>query len=123
MFVDLNYENPHRYPYMDFQKWKTHPDIAKLLEGGKRVAYGARVVTKGGIQAVPQVSFPGGALLGCTAGLVNLPRIKGNHNAMLSGIHAADAATKALGEGRKGCLLYTSPSPRDQRGSRMPSSA
>ena len=74
MIVDLNYENPHRYPYMDFQKWKTHPDIAKLLEGGKRVAYGARVVTKGGIQAVPQVAFPGGVLLGCSAGLVNLPR-------------------------------------------------
>ena len=105
MIVDLNYENPHRYPYMDFQKWKTHPNIAKLLEGGKRVAYGARVVTKGGIQAVPQVAFPGGALLGCTAGLVNLPRIKGNHNAMLSGIHAADAATKALGAGRSGDTL------------------
>jgi len=85
MIVDLNYENPYSYPYMDFQKWKTHPDIAELLKGGKRVAYGARVVTKGGIQAVPQVAFPGGALLGCTAGLVNLPRIKGNHNAMLSG--------------------------------------
>ncbi len=105
MIVDLNYENPHRYPYMDFQKWKTHPDIADLLEGGKRVAYGARVVTKGGIQAVPQVAFPGGALLGCTAGLVNLPRIKGNHNAMLSGIHAADAATKALAAGRAGDVL------------------
>jgi electron-transferring-flavoprotein dehydrogenase len=90
---------------MDFQKWKTHPDIADLLEGGKRVAYGARVVTKGGIQAVPQVAFPGGALLGCTAGLVNLPRIKGNHNAMLSGIHAADAATKALAAGRAGDVL------------------
>jgi len=105
MIVDLNYENPYRYPYMDFQKWKTHPDIAELLKGGKRVAYGARVVTKGGIQAVPQVAFPGGVLLGCTAGLVNLPRIKGNHNAMLSGIHAADAATKALGAGRSGDRL------------------
>ncbi len=105
MIVDLNYENPHRYPYMDFQKWKTHPDIAELLEGGKRVAYGARVVTKGGIQAVPKVAFPGGALLGCSAGLVNLPRIKGNHNAMLSGIHAADAATKALEAGRSGDVL------------------
>lgn len=105
MIVDLNYEDPYRYPYMDFQKWKTHPDIAELLEGGKRVAYGARVVTKGGIQAVPQVAFPGGVLLGCSAGLVNLPRIKGNHNAMLSGIHAADAATKALGAGRSGDRL------------------
>ncbi len=106
LIVDLNYENPHRYPYMDFQKWKTHPDIADLLKGGKRIAYGARVVTKGGIQAVPQVAFPGGALLGCTAGLVNLPRIKGNHNAMHSGIHAADAATKALASGRSGDTLH-----------------
>ncbi|GGX63906.1 electron transfer flavoprotein-ubiquinone oxidoreductase [Litorimonas cladophorae] len=105
MIVDLNYENPHMYPYMEFQKWKTHPDVKALLEGGKRVAYGARVVTKGGIQSVPQVAFPGGALLGCTAGLVNLPRIKGNHNAMLSGIHAADAATKALAAGRSGDTL------------------
>ena len=105
MIVDLNYDNPHRYPYMDFQKWKTHPDIRDLLEGGKRVAYGARVVTKGGIQSVPQVAFPGGALLGCTAGLVNVPRIKGNHNAMLSGIHAADAATKAIAAGRAGDTL------------------
>lgn len=105
MIVDLNYENPYRYPYMDFQKWKTHPDIADLLEGGKRVAYGARVVTKGGIQSLPQVAFPGGALLGCSAGLVNLPRIKGNHNAMISGIHAADAATKALAAGRAGDTL------------------
>ena len=102
MIVDLNYKNPHMYPYMEFQKWKTHPEIAELLEGGKRVAYGARVVTKGGIQSVPKVSFPGGALLGCTAGLVNLPRIKGNHNAMLSGIAAAEAAYNALASGRAG---------------------
>jgi len=105
LIVDLNYKNPHLYPYMEFQKWKTHPNIAELLEGGKRIAYGARVVTKGGIQAVPKVAFPGGALLGCTAGLVNLPRIKGNHNAMHSGIHAADAATKALAAGRSGDTL------------------
>lgn len=102
MIVDLNYKNPYLYPYAEFQKWKTHPDIADLLKGGKRVAYGARVVTKGGIQSVPKVSFPGGALLGCTVGLVNLPRIKGNHNAMLSGIAAADAAYSALQTGRQG---------------------
>ena len=102
MIVDLNYKNPHLYPYAEFQKWKTHPEIAELLKGGKRVAYGARVVTKGGIQSIPKVSFPGGALLGCTAGLVNLPRIKGNHNAMLSGIAAADAAYNALQTGRQG---------------------
>ena len=105
MIVDLNYKNPHLYPYEEFQKWKTHPNITELLKGGKRVAYGARVVTKGGIQSIPQAAFPGGALLGCSAGLVNLPRIKGNHNAMLSGIHAADAATKAIAAGRSADIL------------------
>ena len=98
--VDLNYKNPHLYPYAEMQRWKHHPDIAKVLEGGKRVAYGARVVTKGGIQSVPKVCFPGGAILGCSAGLVNLPRIKGNHNAMHSGIDAAEAAHAALKAGR-----------------------
>lgn len=102
LIVDLNYKNPYLYPYAEFQKWKTHPEIAELLKGGKRVSYGGRVVTKGGIQSVPKVCFPGGALLGCTAGLVNLPRIKGNHNAMLSGIAAADAAYNALQTGRQG---------------------
>jgi electron-transferring-flavoprotein dehydrogenase len=103
--VDLNYKNPHLYPYMEFQRFKHHPKIAKLLESGRRVAYGARAVTKGGIQSVPQVSFPGGALLGCSAGLVNLPRIKGNHNAMHSGIEAAEAAAAAIAEGRGGDRL------------------
>jgi len=103
--VDLNYKNPHLFPYMEFQRWKHHPDIAKVLVGGKRVAYGARVVTKGGFQSIPQTAFPGGALLGCSAGLVNLPRIKGNHNAMLSGIHAADAAAAAIAGGRAGDIL------------------
>jgi len=102
LIVDLNYKNPYLYPYAEFQKWKTHPDVAELLKGGKRVSYGGRVVTKGGIQSVPKVCFPGGALLGCTAGLVNLPRIKGNHNAMLSGVAAADAAYNALQSGRQG---------------------
>ena len=100
--VDLNYKNPHLFPYMEFQRWKHHPRIAKVLEGGKRVAYGARAVTKGGFQSIPQVAFPGGALLGCSAGLVNLPRIKGNHNAMLSGMAAAEAAYAALSAGRHG---------------------
>ncbi|MGJ8562437.1 MAG: 4Fe-4S dicluster domain-containing protein [Alphaproteobacteria bacterium] len=103
--VDLNYKNPHLYPYAEFQRWKHHPDIAKVLEGGKRVAYGARVVTKGGFQSIPKTAFPGGALLGCSAGLVNLPRIKGNHNAMLSGIAAAEAAFKAISGGRSGDVL------------------
>ncbi|MCK0140839.1 electron transfer flavoprotein-ubiquinone oxidoreductase [Aliiroseovarius sp. F20344] len=100
--VHLNYKNPHLYPYMEFQRFKHHPEIAKLLEGGKRVAYGARAITEGGYQSMPKASFPGGALLGCSVGLVNVPRIKGNHNAMLSGIAAADAAVKALKAGRSG---------------------
>ncbi len=100
--IDLNYKNPHLYPYMEFQRWKHHPEIAKVLEGGKRVSYGARVVTKGGFQSIPKAVFPGGALLGCTIGLVNLPRIKGNHNAMLSGKAAAEAAFAAIEAGRSG---------------------
>ena len=100
--VDLNYRNPYLYPYMEFQRFKHHPRIARLLEGGRRVAYGARVVTKGGYQSIPKVAFPGGCLLGCSAGLVNLPRIKGNHNAMHSGIEAAEAVHAAIGEGRSG---------------------
>lgn len=105
LIVDLSYKNPHLYPYMEFQRMKHHPMISELLEGGKRIAYGARVVTKGGIQSVPKVAFPGGALLGCTAGLVNLPRIKGNHNAMHSGMQAAEAAYAAMQAGREGDTL------------------
>lgn len=104
--VDLNYKNPHLSPYNEFQRWKHHPEIAEVLEGGKRVSYGARVVTKGGYQSIPKTVFPGGALLGCSAGLVNLPRIKGNHNAMLSGIAAAEAAHKAIGAERSGDELH-----------------
>ncbi|MBM1220370.1 electron transfer flavoprotein-ubiquinone oxidoreductase [Ponticoccus sp. SC2-23] len=103
--VDLNYRNPYLYPYMEFQRFKHHPKIAALLEGGRRVAYGARAVTKGGFQSIPEVAFPGGALLGCSAGLVNLPRIKGNHNAMHSGIEAAEAAHAAIKDGRSGDKL------------------
>lgn len=104
--VNLDYKNPHLYPYMEFQRWKHHPKIAAVLEGGKRVSYGARVVTKGGFQAIPKSVFPGGALLGCSAGgLVNLPRIKGNHNAMYSGKAAAEAAFEAIKAGRSGDLL------------------
>lgn len=105
MIVDLNYKNPHLFPYMEFQRFKHHPMIADLLEGGKRVAYGARAVTKGGFQSIPQSAFPGGALLGCSVGLVNLPRIKGNHNAMLSGKAAAEAAYKAIQAARSGDVL------------------
>lgn len=106
--VNLDYKNPHLYPYMEFQRWKHHPKIAAVLEGGKRVSYGARVVTKGGIQAIPKSAFPGGTLLGCSAGgLVNLPRIKGNHNAMYSGKAAAEAAYEAIQAGRSGDELST----------------
>ncbi|MFP1644374.1 electron transfer flavoprotein-ubiquinone oxidoreductase [Pontitalea aquivivens] len=100
--VHLNYENPHLYPYMEFQRFKHHPMVADLLAGGKRVAYGARAISEGGWQSIPKVSFPGGVLLGCSAGLVNVPRIKGNHNAMLSGIAAANAAAAAIAAGRAG---------------------
>ena len=103
--VDLNYKNPFLSPYMEFQQFKHHPKIKKLLTGGKRVAYGARAVTKGGLQSIPKAAFPGGALLGCSAGLVNLPRIKGNHNAMHSGIEAAEAVHNAITNDRFGGLL------------------
>ena len=103
--VDLNYRNPHLFPYMEFQRFKHHPKIAELLKGGKRIAYGARAVTKGGFQSIPRAAFPGGALLGCSLGLVNLPRIKGNHNAMHSGIEAAEAAYKAIKDGRSSDVL------------------
>ena len=103
--VHLNYENPYLYPYMEFQRFKHHPDIAAVLEGGKRIAYGARAITEGGWQAMPKLTFPGGALLGCSAGMVNVPRIKGNHNAMLSGIAAAEAAHQAIADGRSSDVL------------------
>jgi electron-transferring-flavoprotein dehydrogenase len=98
--VHLNYANPHLYPYMEFQRFKHHPEISQVLAGGKRIAYGARAITEGGWQSLPKLVFPGGALLGCTAGMINVPRIKGNHNAMLSGKAAAEAAFEAIGAGR-----------------------
>jgi electron-transferring-flavoprotein dehydrogenase len=100
--VHLNYENPWVYPYMEFQRFKHHPLIAQVLAGGKRVAYGARAISEGGWQSVPKLTFPGGALLGDSAGFVNLPRIKGNHNAMLSGMAAAEAVHGAIRTGRQG---------------------
>jgi len=100
--VHLNYENPHLFPYMEFQRMKHHPKIAAVLKGGKRVAYGARAISEGGYQSMPKSVFPGGALLGDSVGLVNVPRIKGNHNAMLSGIAAAEAAAAAIKAGREG---------------------
>lgn len=103
--VHLNYKNPHLYPYMEFQRFKHHPMVAELLKGGKRIAYGARAITEGGYQSMPDAAFPGGALLGCSVGLVNVPRIKGNHNAMLSGKVAAEHAYAALQAGRSGDVL------------------
>jgi electron-transferring-flavoprotein dehydrogenase len=98
--VHLNYANPHLSPYQEFQRFKTHPSIRDTFEGGKRIAYGARAITEGGWQSIPELVFPGGVLVGCAAGFINLPRIKGSHNAMLSGIAAAEAAYSAVAAGR-----------------------
>jgi len=99
--IHLNYENPHLSPYDEFQRFKTHPAIRPTLEGGKRLGYGARAINEGGLQSVPKLSFPGGALVGCSAGFVNLPRIKGSHNAMKTGMLAAEAAFAALAQDRE----------------------
>ena len=99
--VHLNYANPYLDPFKEFQRFKTHPVIAPVFEGGKRIAYGARALTEGGWQSIPKLAFPGGALLGCSAGFMNVPSIKGSHNAILSGITAAEAVFAALGQGRE----------------------
>ena len=98
--VHLNYENPYLAPFEEFQRFKTHPAIRETFEGGKRIAYGARAITEGGWQSIPELVFRGGMLVGCSAGFVNVPRIKGSHNAILSGVHAADALFAALVAGR-----------------------
>ncbi|WP_412058292.1 4Fe-4S dicluster domain-containing protein [Bartonella sp. DGB2] len=98
--VHLNYENPYLSPFEEFQRFKTHPSVRDLFIGGKRLSYGARVINEGGFQAVPQLSFRGGALIGCAAGFVNVARIKGSHNAVLSGIYAANHVATALAQGR-----------------------
>ena len=103
--VHLNYKNPWIDPFGEFQRAKTHPAIAAMLKGGKRIGYGARAITEGGEQSVPKLAFPGGALIGCAAGFVNLPRIKGSHNAMKTGMLAAEVAFAALGAGRAGDVL------------------
>jgi len=100
--VHLNYKNPYLSPYHEFQNYKQHPMIKEVLEGGRRVAYGARAITEGGLQSVPKLTFPGGALIGCSAGFVNVPRIKGSHNAMKTGMMAAEAAFEAIQGGREG---------------------
>ena len=98
--VALDYKNPHVFPFEEFQRWKQHPEIRKILEGGKRISYGARAINEGGWQSVPKLAFPGGALIGCSAGFVNVPRIKGSHTAMKSGMLAADAISAAIAAGR-----------------------
>ncbi|HTV68893.1 MAG TPA: electron transfer flavoprotein-ubiquinone oxidoreductase [Rhizobiaceae bacterium] len=98
--VHLNYKNPYIAPFEEFQRFKTHPSIRGTFEGGKRISYGARAITEGGWQSVPKLSFPGGVLMGCSAGFVNVPRIKGSHNAVLSGMLAAEHVAGAIGEGR-----------------------
>ena len=97
----LSYTNPHLSPFQEMQRWKTHPAIREILEGGKRVSYGARAISDGGYQSVPKLVFPGGALIGCSAGFLNVPRIKGTHTAMKSGMMAAEAAFAAIAGGRE----------------------
>jgi len=97
----LNYKNPYLSPFEEFQRMKTHPMIKETFEGGRRISYGARAITEGGFQSVPKLTFAGGALIGCSAGFVNLPRIKGSHNAMATGMMAAEAAFEAVKDGRQ----------------------
>jgi len=107
--VALDYSNPYLSPFEEFQRWKTHPAIRAEIEGGKRVSYGARAINEGGWQAIPELAFPGGALIGCSAGFVNVPRIKGTHTAMKSAMLAAEAAFEAIGAGRQGDRLESYP--------------
>jgi electron-transferring-flavoprotein dehydrogenase len=100
LVLHLNYKNPFLSPFDEFQRFKQHPSIRPILEGGKRVAYGARAITEGGYQSVPKLYFPGGVLIGCSAGFMNVPRIKGSHNAMKSGMLAAEQAFAAIQAGR-----------------------
>ncbi|KXO76976.1 electron transfer flavoprotein-ubiquinone oxidoreductase [Acinetobacter venetianus] len=99
MIVDLSYENPHMYPFMEMQRWKTHPTIKQFLEGGKRISYGARAVVKGGFNALPKLTFPGGCLIGDDAGLLNFSKIKGSHTAMKSGMLCGEAVFEAIAAG------------------------
>ena len=102
MIVDLSYSNPHLSPFDEFQRYKHHPVISQYLEGGTRVAYGARALAKGGLNSLPKMVFPGGALIGCDLGTLNFAKIKGNHTAMKSGMLAAEAAADAILQGREG---------------------
>ncbi|KAM0683160.1 hypothetical protein MDAP_001574 [Mitosporidium daphniae] len=106
MVVGLDYSNPYLSPYNEFQRWKHHPKISSFLEGGKCISYGARALNEGGIQSIPKLSFPGGALIGCCAGFLNVPKIKGTHTAMKSGILAAEAIMEASLNSAKMGALY-----------------
>jgi electron-transferring-flavoprotein dehydrogenase len=112
--VGLSYQNPYLSPYEEFQRYKTHPEIRKFFEGGKRISYGARAITAGGLQSLPKTVFPGGALIGCDAGFLNTSRIKGSHAAIKTGMLAADAAFAALGEGRQHDELNSYPAAFEQ---------
>ena len=100
--VDLGYKNPHLSPFEEFQRFKQHPSIRPMLEGGRRISYGARAINEGGLQSIPKLSFPGGMLLGCSAGFLNVPKIKGSHTAMKSGMLAAETACEAIFSGNAG---------------------
>ncbi|PZP86701.1 MAG: electron transfer flavoprotein-ubiquinone oxidoreductase [Azospirillum brasilense] len=104
--IGLDYSNPHLDPFKEFQRFKHHPHIAKLLEGGRRLSYGARAINEGGWQSIPKLTFPGGALIGCGAGFLNVPKIKGSHTAMMSGMLAAEAASGALEHGENSIAAY-----------------
>jgi electron-transferring-flavoprotein dehydrogenase len=112
--VGLNYQNPYLSPYEEFQRYKTHPAIRGFFEGGKRLSYGARAITAGGLQSLPKLVFPGGALIGCDAGFLNMSRIKGSHAAIKSGMLAAEAAFEALGAGRQHDELAAFPAAFEQ---------
>src|SRR4051812_38644004 len=107
--VALDYSNPYLSPFEEMQRWKTHPAIRAEIEGGRRLSYGARAINEGGLQAIPKLAFPGGALIGCAAGFLNVPRIKGTHTAMKSGMLAADAAFEAVSADRSGDMLEAYP--------------
>jgi electron-transferring-flavoprotein dehydrogenase len=114
LVVGLGYANPYLEPFQEFQRYKTHPTIRAFLEGGKRVAYGARAINASGLQSLPKLAFPGGALIGCDAGFLNAPRIKGSHAAIKSGMLAAEAAFEAVTAGRSGDELAAYPAAFEQ---------
>jgi electron-transferring-flavoprotein dehydrogenase len=109
LVIGLDYRNPYLNPFQEFQKFKTHPSVAPIFEGGKRIAYGSRAINEGGFQSIPELTFPGGAIIGCGAGFLNVPKIKGTHNSMKSGMLAAEAVADALAANRAFDLLDAYP--------------